>query len=210
MWQRKTTKRKKDGQRGTERRKEEEDRWGGPAAPEAQTQSSRPGLPEQCPAPRKDGGRLRQEELQAAACEAGVDFGKVRPPQSGDRGLEARGDAMPSPCLPQCIRPSWRPLGRTLTSTTTCSCRPSSRAVRLAGAQDWPSVREALGTIPSPGGWGEWMSQVSGRGKGHMALSGSQPGGGPGLHMRSHQVSSRHGPCYAPQREEICHPGHLL
>ncbi|XP_077891970.1 complement C3 isoform X2 [Ictidomys tridecemlineatus] len=29
---------------------------------------------EQCPPPRKDGGRLRQEELQAAACEAVVDF----------------------------------------------------------------------------------------------------------------------------------------
>lgn len=29
---------------------------------------------EQCPSPRKDGSQLRQEELQAAACETGVDF----------------------------------------------------------------------------------------------------------------------------------------
>ncbi|XP_062966084.1 complement C3-like [Cynocephalus volans] len=47
---------------------------------------------EQCPSPRKDSDRLKQEELQAAACEAGVDFVyKVR--------LEAVEDSASSPYI---------------------------------------------------------------------------------------------------------------
>lgn len=54
-------------------------RWGSDGRkplPQHSQSSSPPHPPEQCPSPRKDSTRLRQEELQAAACETGVDFGE--------------------------------------------------------------------------------------------------------------------------------------
>ena len=49
---------------------------GGPHFSAARAPSPSSNLPEQCPSPKKDSNHLSQEELQTAACEAGVDFGE--------------------------------------------------------------------------------------------------------------------------------------
>jgi hypothetical protein len=83
-----------------------------------------PDLPEQCPSLRQDSGRLRQKELQVAACEPGVDFGEWgrREGAAGESETHPRATSrLPTLCPPQCTRSSWRqwrPLPQTPTSTT--------------------------------------------------------------------------------------------
>ena len=55
----------------------------GPTPSAARAPSPSPNLPEQCPSPKKDSNHLSQEELQTAACEAGVDFGACGAWQGG-------------------------------------------------------------------------------------------------------------------------------
>lgn len=58
----------------------------GPTPSAARAPSPSPNLAEQCPSPKKDSNHLSQEELQTAACEAGVDFGECGAWQGGRGG----------------------------------------------------------------------------------------------------------------------------